>query len=273
MNRSGMLAITCAFALAATVSQAQSEAAKLPSFEVASVKQNMSETAPVKLAFTSDGVTIENATLLNIIRAAYGMFNSVDEKFIGVPNWAKTDRFDIEAKVDGADAARFQKLNFDQRQLMVQALLADRFGLRTHHEDRTLPVYLLVIAKSGPRLQESKPVEGADPGGTLKRDRGQITGQNVVISQLVTALTRTLGRNVIDKTERLPGKYDFTLRWSPDEGETQESHDQDVTPPSTNASGPSIFTAIQEQLGLKLEPGKGPVDCLVVDHLARPSEN
>jgi uncharacterized protein (TIGR03435 family) len=268
-----MLAIACAFALAPVVGQAQSEVAKLPVFEVASVKQNKSETAPLKLAFTSDGVTIENATLLNIIRAAYGMFNSVDDKFIGIPNWAKTDRFDIEAKVDGADAAKFQNLNFDQRQLMVQALLADRFGLQAHHEVRELPVYSLVVAKNGPRLQGSKPVEGADPGGTLKREAGQITGQNIVVSQLVTALTRTLGRNVIDKTERLPGKYDFTLRWSPDEGETQESPGQGGPSRTTDSSGPSIFTAIQEQLGLKLEPGKGPVDCLVVDRLEKPSAN
>ena len=268
-----MLAIACAFALAPVVGQAQSEVAKLPVFEVASVKQNKSETAPLKLAFTSDGVTIENATLLNIIRAAYGMFNSVDDKFIGIPNWAKTDRFDIEAKVNGADAAKFQNLNFDQRQLMVQALLADRFRLHTHHEVRELPVYLLVVAKNGPKLQGSKPLEGADPGGTLKREPGLITGQNIVVSQLVTALTRTLGRNVIDKTERLPDKYDFTLRWSPDEGETQESPGQGGPSRTTDSSGPSIFTAIQEQLGLKLEPGKGPVDCLVVDRLEKPSAN
>jgi uncharacterized protein (TIGR03435 family) len=268
-----MLAITYAFALVSATGQAQSAAAKLPAFEVASIKQNKSETARSRLAFTSDGVAIENATLLNIIRAAYGMFNSVDDKFIGVPNWAKTDRFDIEAKVDGTDAARFQELNFDQRQLVVQALLADRFGLQTHHEVRTLPVYLLVVAKNGPKLQESKPVEGADPGPTLERDRGQITGQNIVISQLATALTRVLGRNVIDKTERLEGKYDLTLRWAPDEGETQESQGQDESSRPTGSSGPSIFTAIQEQLGLKLEPGKGRVDCLVVDRLERPSAN
>jgi len=242
---------------------------KLPSFDVVSVKQNMSGAATYKLAFTSDGLAIENVSLLHIIRAAYGMFNSLDDKFIGIPGWASTENFDIQAKVADADVAVFQKLNFDKRQLMVQALLADRFKLQAHHETRDLPIYELVTAKSGPTLQLSK---SADPGGAVKRERGRITGQNAVMYQLATALTDTLGRTVVDKTG-VQGKYDFALIWTPDEADTPPSQSPNAAAQPPDASGPSIFTAIQEQLGLKLVPAKGPVEVLVIDHVEHPSAN
>jgi uncharacterized protein (TIGR03435 family) len=246
-------------------------AIKLPEFDAVSVKPNKSSTTSSRLYFTDDGVRIENASLLMIIRAAHGMFNSLDDKFIGIPDWAKVERFDIEAKVNGADAPAFQKLSFDNRQLMVQAMLADRFKLRTHLETREQPVYDLVIAKNGPRLKEAIPVEGSDPGGTIERKPGQITGENVVISQLVTALTKTLGRTVVEKQDVLKGKYDFTLTWTPDDIAAPAPGEQGSAP--SEVSGPSIFTAIQEQLGLKLEPAKGPVECLAIDYVERPSEN
>jgi len=242
---------------------------KLPVFAVASVKRNDSPASPFKLAFTSDGVTIENVPLLSIIRAAYGMFNALDDKFIGIPGWASTENFDIEAKVDDADVAEFQKLNFDKRQLMVQALLADRFKLRAHHETRELPIYELVIAKNGPQLQvsEANPVPGDVTTG-----RGQITGKNVGMYRLETALTRAVGRTVVDKTG-LHGSYDFSLHWTPDDADTSTSQSPSGAAHGPDASGPSIFTATQEQLGLKLVPAKGPVEVLVVDHVENPSAN
>jgi len=120
-------------------------------------------------------------------------------------------------------------------------------------------VYALVVSKSGPRLKVAAPAEGADPGGTIERKKGEIVAQNIVLSQLISALTQTLGRTVQDRTSGLTGKYDITLEWA-SEDEASES-------------GASIFTAIQEQLGLKLESTKGMVPCLVVDHVERPSEN
>jgi uncharacterized protein (TIGR03435 family) len=131
--------------------QGSKAAVQLPEFEVVSVKPNKSDTTLFRLYFTADGVRIENASMLMIIRAAYGMFNSLDDKFIGIPDWAKVERFDIEAKVNEADAPAFQKLNFDNRQLMVQAMLVDRFKLQTHRETREQPVYVLVVAKNGPK--------------------------------------------------------------------------------------------------------------------------
>jgi uncharacterized protein (TIGR03435 family) len=254
---------------AQTPAQTAADKTELPAFAVASIRRNESPASPFKLAFTSDGVTIENISLLSIIRAAYGMFNTLDDKFIGIPSWANNENFDIEAKVDDADVAEFQKLNFDKRQLMVQALLADRFKLRAHHETRELPVYELVIARNGPKLQ----VSDANPvPGDITTVRGRITGQNVVMYRLETALTRTLGRTVVDKTG-LRGPYDFSLHWAPDDADTASSQSPSGPVQGPDASGVSIFTAIQEQLGLKLVPAKGPVEVLVVDHVENPSAN
>jgi len=242
---------------------------KLPAFAVASVRRNESPDSPFKLAFTSDGVTIENVSLLSIIRAAYGMFNTLDDKFIGIPGWANDENFNIDAKVDDADVAQFQKLNFDKRQLMVQALLADRFKLQAHYETRELPIYELVIAKNGLKLQASD----ANPvPGDITIGRGRITGQNVVMYRLETALTHALGRTIVDKTG-LQGPYDFTLNWMPDEADISSSQSSNGTAQEPDASRVSIFTAIQEQLGLKLVQAKGPVEVLVVDHVEYPTAN
>jgi uncharacterized protein (TIGR03435 family) len=250
--------------------QANDVAVKLPEFVVASIRPNNSDTAAFRLAFTADGVRIENASILMIIRAAYGMFNSLDDKFLGVPGWAKSQRFDIEAKVDGADVGVFQKLGFDKRQLMVQALLENRFNMRAHHETREQPIYSLIVAENGSKLQKS--AGDPDPGGTMQVKRGQIVARNIVVSQLVTKLTQTVGRTVQDKTG-LTGKYDLTLNWTPDPDGSSMPATADASESVFALSGPSIFTSIQEQLGLKLEAAKGPVECLVIDHVEMPSEN
>ena len=244
------------------LSWAQSPASTGPvplQFDVASVRRNGSADTHFELKFTDDGVRISNASLLMILRAANGMFNSLDDKFIGVPSWAKTEKFDIEAKVDSNDVAAFKKMPFDQRQRMVQAMLTDRFQLKTHSEMQQQAVYALVIAKGGAKLKVAAPAEGADPGGTISRKKGEIAAQNIVLSQLISALTQTLGRTVQDRTTGLTGKYDLKLDWAADD--------------EASETGPSIFTAIQEQLGLKLEATKGPVEVLIVDHVERPSGN
>jgi uncharacterized protein (TIGR03435 family) len=253
--------------------QEDGSATKLPEFAVASIRPNNTGTTAFRLAFTADGVRIENASMLMIIRAAYGMFNSLDDKFYGVPGWAKAQRFDVEAKVDGADVAEFQKLNFEKRQLMLQSLLENRFQMRAHHEVKEQPIYSLIVLKNGSRLHKS--AGDPDPGGTMQVKRGQIVARDIVISQLITTLTQTVGRTVQDKTG-LTGKYDLTLEWTPDgDGSSMPAAAgaSDQPSPPSGPSGPSIFTAIQEQLGLKLEAAKGPVECLVIDHVEMPSEN
>jgi len=174
---------------------------------------------------------------------------------------------------------------------MLQELLADRFNLPLHRETKGFPVYGLVIAQSGPKLHKSKPgdtysngAKGPDglplgPGPHVMRfTGGQLICQGVPVAFLARELSRQLRGTVLDKTG-LNGNYDFTLQWTPDESEarmfrgTEDGQQGTENTPSLESSGPSIFTAIQEQLGLKLESQNGPVDVLVIDHVEKPSEN
>jgi uncharacterized protein (TIGR03435 family) len=150
-----------------------------------------------------------------------------------------------------------------------------------------LPIYELVVAKSGSKLKESMPGDAHDNGikgsngpgrgGMMRMGRGQVSGQGIPAASLANLLSQQLQQTVIDKTE-LTGKYDFTLQWTPDEGSAPMFKGTEAGPQRTDsapadATGPSIFTAIQEQLGLKLQSAKGPVETLVIDHVEIPSEN
>jgi uncharacterized protein (TIGR03435 family) len=256
----------------------QTTTAPLPAFDVASIKPGKSDMGST-LLFRLDGFTAKGMNLKSLIKEAYGL---EDDQIIGAPGWVNTQAYDIEAKVDGADAAALRKLSDDQRKLMFQSLLRERFQLKGHLENKELPILALVIAKNGPKLKEAKPgdtypdgLKGPDgkPGGhagMLMWGNGRLTGQGISIASLVKPLTQQLGRTVLDQTG-LTGKYDIELRWTtdntsaptpgPDSGLVAES------------STPSIFTAIQEQLGLKLESHKAPVEVLVIDHVEAPSAN
>jgi uncharacterized protein (TIGR03435 family) len=155
---------------------------------------------------------------------------------------------------------------------MFQQLLADRFKLTVHWETRELPVYALVVAKNGPSLHESKESDGSSHTST---STGQFTARGVTMVEMAQTLTqelsRELGRVVIDKTG-IAGRYDVTLKWTPDTGSGSINSGTEGTMPPPDF-GPSIFTAIQEELGLKLESTKGPVQVLAIDHVEMPSEN
>jgi uncharacterized protein (TIGR03435 family) len=172
---------------------------------------------------------------------------------------------------------------------MIQSLLADRFKLRVSHETKELPVYALVVAKNGPKCQEAKPgdtypngIKGFDGraqgAGSFRAGNGHLTLQGYPISFLSLLLAERLDRTVLDQTG-LKGKYDIALKWTPDENLAATPSGPAGGNPGADAaaqpdsSGPSIFTAIQEQLGLKLESTKGPVEIIVIDHIERPSEN
>jgi len=238
--------------------------AKPPAYDVVSIKPTDPQAHAWWHRLTADGLSM-NVTLKSLIFIAYSI--QTDNQISGLPEWAATTQFDVEAKMDADTAAALAKLHRDeqdyQRQAMLQALLADRFGLTVHHETRELPVYALAIAKGGSKLQETS----ADERTGVSFGRGQFTGHGISIGSLLVVLSGMLGKPVVDKTG-LTGTYDAKLQWAPDDaaGPSQTSG----TPPD---SGPSIFTALQEQLGLKLEPSKEPMDTIVVDHLGRPSEN
>jgi len=262
---------------AVTKSPPEDTTVKLPVFDVISVRENKSGTNAFRSRSTPDGISVENASLLMLIRQSYAMMNSLDDRFLRVPDWASKERYDIQAKVDPSDIAELPNLDATQRGLMLQALLADRFKLVTHREVKEQPVYALVIAKSGLKLTESKPddthPDGAEEGHGNKRpnaihmSRGHLTAQTISMPDLEVILTQITGRTVLDKTG-LKGNYDVTLNWAPVDG--QPTLLNGVPQEETR---PSIFTALQEQLGLKLDSQKAPVEVLVIDHVERPSEN
>jgi uncharacterized protein (TIGR03435 family) len=211
----------------------------------------------------------ENMSLIGLIHWA---FNMPETRILDAPGWANSAMFNIEAKADSSVDPQMRGLSSDagrlQKERMLQALLADRFKLVTHTETRELPIYALVIAKGGPSLGATQ-----QNGTVVNSGRGRIEvqGSNSV-ALLAEELSKIVGRVVVDKTG-IDGRYDLTLKWTPDEVASFRLSESDEPSSAPGLSGPSIFTAIQEQLGLKLESQKGPVEVLVIDHLEMPSEN
>ena len=237
-------------------------------FDVVSIKRdkaNQLGPAIVHSPPESDTMRIVNMSPHLIVGTAYGL--PLHDQVVGLPGWADSETYDIEAKISAENAPEFHKLLPMQRNPMLQAVLADRFHMVCHFETRTLPAYALVIAKSGPKLTEVEPgtlPNGLkDPGG-ISADRSTIAATIAPISLLLVVLQQRLGRPVVDHTG-LTGRYTFKLSWTPDSASAPNASDA--------AQGPSIFTAIQEQLGLKLGGTHAPLHVLVVDHIERPTEN
>lgn len=274
------IAIPVTFGLLnATPSRAQAQDATIGqpahSFESVSIKPGQSPDTGMmnrsKIMFNlNDGsLTARGVPLQMLIKLAYHV---QDSQLDGGPDWINTQRFDIDARMSSADIAQLHKTMMENRgdQAMLQALLRDRFKLSLHQEVRNLPVYDLVIDKGGPKLQESNGLR------TMHMDRGELVSQGTHLAFLADQLSLRLGRTVVDKTG-LMGNYAFNLRWTPDaEEEARMSRDGMALPPASSAaevSGPPLATAIQQQLGLKLEPGTDAVQVLVIDHAEQPSEN
>jgi uncharacterized protein (TIGR03435 family) len=251
-------------------SQAKDAAMHLPAFEVASIKPSKAGSGGSHSSFDDVRLTATNISVKTLIQ--YDAYGIPGPQILGGPNWVGSDRFDIEAKVDDVVVAEMAKLDREQRnqmeRQMVQQLLADRFKLAVHFETKELPVYALVVAKGGPKLAVSTVKDG---GTSVSSGNARMTAKGVTMTKLAQTLTqvlaRELGRIVIDKTG-IDGKYDVKLEWAPDSGSATPGGSNDIAPP-----GPSIFTATQEQLGLKLESTKAAVETLVIDHIEQPSEN
>ncbi len=241
--------------------------ATLPAFDVISVKLNNNDAAGGNINRRDDGFHIENVNLSILIRFAYGL--DFDGQMVNVPEWAREARYDIDARVAPEDMDKFKHLTGAQRSLMLQQILTDRFKISIHHEDQQLPIYNLVPAKGGVKTSGVKPVDATKPGQFLSTGDDHISMHNQPITALTAALTRATQRTVIDKTG-LTGKYDLELRYTPDNPDPAMAID-DKSRADTEA--PTIFTAVQEQLGLKLESAKGPVDCIVIDRIEKPAAN
>lgn len=205
-----------------------------PAFDVASVKQSAPGSSGGGITPGPNGLTAKNVTLLFCMRIAY----NVQDYQISGPSWLNTEQYDIVAKT-GAPVSQ------DQLRLMLQTLLADRFGLVFHRQEATRSVYALTVGKNGPKLTEAK----SDDSAGITADVGHLAFTAASMSGLARRLSQQLHEPVSDLTG-LKGVYNFTLDWQQDD----------------NVSGPSLFTAVQEQLGLKLEAQKAPIEVLVVDH-------
>jgi len=238
-----------------------------PVFEAATVKLNKSGSSGSHSSFAPGRFTFTNVLLKNFMH--YSAYGVPEPRILGGPKWLDSERFDIEAKVDSSVIDQMRTLSPEQgklqRQAMFQQLLADRFKLAVHWETRELPVYALVVAKNGPKLHVSTKSDDGTSAGP-----GLFTADGITLTEMAQSLTQELatelGRVVIDKTG-IAGRYDVTLKWTPDTSGAPADNGTE------NSSNPSIFTAMQEQLGLKLESAKGPVQVLVIDHVEMPSEN
>jgi uncharacterized protein (TIGR03435 family) len=221
-----------------------------------------------------------NASLRALIATA---FEIRDFQLIGVAPWMASQRFDIEAK---APASQLNP-SYHEINLMTQTLLKDRFRVAVHRETRELPIYTLTVAKTGAKLAPAKagecwtPTPGVPPTppapGEIRRPcggfetwRNRLSGGGVTTMRLAVMLSNILNRTVIDKTG-IEGTFDITLLWTPDESFAMQI--PDAPGQANDPAGPSLFTAVQEQLGLKVESARGPVEVLVIDHAAPPSEN
>ena len=226
-------------------------------FQVATIKPSHSE-EPRAMQIRGNRFATTETSLVDLLKYAYGIH---EQEIIGGPKWLGTQRFDLVC-----DPETETRPSSDEFKTMVQNLLADRFHLTAHHETRDLSVFEIVPAKNGPRLTKStRPPDGIPVVGYSP---GQLSVGNATMTDLATFLQRFVAdRPVFDGTG-ITGKYDLTLRWTPDESQAEAGRSADL-----NHSLPGLFTSIQEQLGLKLQEEKRPARVLVIDHVDMPSEN
>ncbi len=252
-------------------SQSPNSSVTSPTFEVASIRESKQDNGG-RVQVLPNGYSIKRMSLKNMIGGAY---NVRENLITGAPAWTETTYYDLEAREDATEAARVKGLPnkemWEEIQKMMQALLADRFHLKANRVEKQLPIYELVIARNGLKMKPAdagntyadglKGEKGPFGPGVLMFGPGEITGQAVAMSTFAENLAGQVDRRIDDKTG-LHGNYDVALHWSRDESAA-----------ASDSPYPNFFTALQEQLGLKLETAKGPTQTLVVEHVERPSEN
>ena len=256
-----------------------------PAFEVASVKRNTSGSRARSLGYPPDRFEATNMPLRFLIGNAYGdTFPVRQDMILGGPSWIDSEGYDVDAKAS-TSPTNSASLDVMARKLMLRTLLADRFALKLHRETRELPLYALIVAtpdrKMGPRLKPSTGEDCANdtrgdatsspppcgPGGP--RPLGETGGYFVTMAEIGKALGQFVERPVIDKTG-LTGRFTFELHFTPPPP-ARPNPNAPPDPPDPDRA--SIFTAVQEQLGLKLDPQRGPLEVLVIDSAERPTPN
>jgi uncharacterized protein (TIGR03435 family) len=256
-----------------------------PSFEVAAIRPSRADAGFTNYSISASSFRAENATLTELIRLAYDIKS--DDQLPKDPGWIRSEKFDIDARIDDAQAQAMGKMlpdaKFEQFRLMMQSLLEDRFKLKVSTQSKELAVYALVVAKNGPHLTPAHvaPEAGMQHMPTLAGwSKGQLKAGAVSMTMFTSFLSgrpETGGRVVLDATG-LKGSYDFTLTWTLDETHSAQFNGTapgqgPASPSPPDSSAPSFLTALQEQLGLKLESRKAPVEVLVIDRVEQPSPN
>ena len=238
-----------------------------PSFEVATIKPSKPEAQGKGFFFRAGHFMTSNTDLNDLIAFAYELH---PRQIADAPAWFGTDLFDIEAKPD-----REGRPSVKQERAMTQKLLEERFQLKFHHDKQVLSVYIISVAGSGAKMTKSTPAATNQPTG-LYRGLGDLTVKNQTMGDFATWMQSTvMDRPVVDQTG-LTDRYDFQLKWTPDETQFAAFRGVGavVPPPADSATAPpALYTAMSEQLGLKMGPGKVPVDVIVIDHVEKPSAN
>jgi len=227
-----------------------------PDWEVAAVRPSDPNARNDKFDVVGRHAIVQNQTVEIMLMFGYGLQKS---QIVDAPDWVKTQRYDVDgvANVEGRpDVKQFQS--------MVRKLLVERFGLKMHMEQREMPVFALTVAKGGTKMEKS----ATDPNGVMNQDVRNGDGQrrlrftNTSMKDLALLMLVEVDRPVVDQTG-LEGRYNFQLSYTKDESRA----------PTDGSAAPSLFTAVREQLGLKLEPVKAPAEVLVIDAVERPSAN
>ncbi len=247
-----------------------------PSFayDVVSIKPfKIGPGTPIEYNSSADGLSYRGVDLLGLMINAFP--TQRPDQISGLPDWANPstmndERWAVEAKMDEETAAAFKKLPPDQQQeirrSMMLQVLVDRYKLKYHKETREMPIYNLVVAKNGPKFKETPPDKKVEENYGW----AEISGDDIAISQILGMISGNARRFVVDKTG-LTGKYSLSLKWNPIADQNVPASFADQYPQFKGR--PDLFIALEEQLGLKLESAKGPVDVYVIDHIERPTEN
>ena len=228
------------------------------------------------MEFTPNGFTAHNVTLRTLIEEAWDAYAA--GRLVGGPDWLDKSYYDVEAKLDTDEVPRFRELALEARRKMLQSLLHDRFHVSLHTEHREIPTFELAFVKVGPDLRQTPAnaslagdIRGIDSLVTTSQP-GFVEGKNFSMLQFARLLEGYTGHIVTDRTQ-LQGRYDFSLRWSPEELSLNSPKAEESASTDTKDSAPSLFTALKEQLGLKLDARRSTTDVLVVDQAQRPEEN
>ncbi|HLK65274.1 MAG TPA: TIGR03435 family protein [Bryobacteraceae bacterium] len=242
--------VACAILCASGLAFGQSEASLR--FEVASIKPSNADPSSSGVHSGNGRLTAENVTLKRCIMAAYGIGPN---QILGGPDWLDSDRFDIDAKGERPDA---------DVMTMLRSLMAERFKLALHRETKPIQAYVLEVAKNGPKMERTDGESHQTSNG-----RGDIVARNASMDRFAEVLSRQMDLPVVNLTG-LEGTFNFRLQWTPENSRTAKAGESAAL---ERLDKPSVFTAVQEQLGLRLRAQKAPVQVLVIDHAERPAEN